>query len=307
MKDDEVYGGGNSYTAEHWQYDPRTGRRWNVDPMAAEFAWQSTYTAFDNNPLINTDPTGMASEVFEGGGGGGGKKDPPQPLPSSGEMAIGAASHLGFAKNNTWLQATAGILDAIPTINTALNTATASLYRFYENPERLLGPVDLAYGVGDIYDQASTTIGKLAERDPYTIANTAAVAVQMAGGMAVGMKGSGPTIKQITSVEVLEIAEAPVTNEIYKRPSNATTTPQRKSVQGQPCVDCGATPPKMIADHKYILVKEWYETGKIDVKRMRSLEAVQPQCSSCSAVQAAYARAYSMRMRQIIQNRTSGN
>src|SRR5690606_18721571 len=35
-KDNEVYGDGNSYTAEFWQYDPRLGRRWNVDPLASD-------------------------------------------------------------------------------------------------------------------------------------------------------------------------------------------------------------------------------------------------------------------------------
>jgi hypothetical protein len=73
-KDDEVYGEGNSYTAEHWQYDPRTGRRWNVDPLTSEFAWQSPYSAFDNKPIIMNDPSGLASEdVNDPTGGDPGK------------------------------------------------------------------------------------------------------------------------------------------------------------------------------------------------------------------------------------------
>lgn len=31
-RSDEVKGEGNSYTAEFWEYDPRIGRRWNLDP-----------------------------------------------------------------------------------------------------------------------------------------------------------------------------------------------------------------------------------------------------------------------------------
>jgi hypothetical protein len=31
-KSDEIKGSGNSYTAEFWEYDPRLGRRWNMDP-----------------------------------------------------------------------------------------------------------------------------------------------------------------------------------------------------------------------------------------------------------------------------------
>ncbi len=57
-KDDEVYGGGNSTTAEFWQYDTRLGRRWNVDPMAHErFEW-SPYNAMRCNPIYNVDATG---------------------------------------------------------------------------------------------------------------------------------------------------------------------------------------------------------------------------------------------------------
>jgi len=66
-KDNEIYGDGNCYTADYWQYDPRLGRRWNVDPMTGSFPHQSPYCAFDNNPIYYTDPTGMAAE---GNGGG---------------------------------------------------------------------------------------------------------------------------------------------------------------------------------------------------------------------------------------------
>jgi RHS repeat-associated protein len=57
-KDNEVSGIGNSYTAEYWQYDPRSGRRWNVDPMAHLRSWISPYNAMQNNPIIRIDPTG---------------------------------------------------------------------------------------------------------------------------------------------------------------------------------------------------------------------------------------------------------
>lgn len=97
--------------------------------------------------------------------------------------------------------------------------------------------------------------------------------------------------------------EAPVTDEIYKRPSNATTPLQRKSVQDQACVDCGSVGQQNVADHKYPLVKEHYETGRIDKKRMRSLDAVQPQCPTCSSKQGAQMSAYSRKMKNIILNR----
>jgi RHS repeat-associated protein len=84
----------------------------------------------------------------------------------------------------------------------------------------------------------------------------------------------------------------------YKRPSGATTVEQRASVQGQPCVDCGAVTSKQVADHKIPLVKEYYETGTIDTTRMHSLDAVQPQCPTCSARQGAEMSKYSKQMKK---------
>jgi RHS repeat-associated protein len=55
-RSDEVKGPGNSYTAEFWEYDPRIGRRWNVDPAGKE--WESPYAAFSNNPISRVDPDG---------------------------------------------------------------------------------------------------------------------------------------------------------------------------------------------------------------------------------------------------------
>ena len=60
MKDDEVSGAGNSYTAEFWQYDGRLGRRWNIDPVVKD--WQSPYATFDNNPIYFSDPSGAVAE-----------------------------------------------------------------------------------------------------------------------------------------------------------------------------------------------------------------------------------------------------
>jgi RHS repeat-associated protein len=84
----------------------------------------------------------------------------------------------------------------------------------------------------------------------------------------------------------------------YKRPNNATTDAQRKSVQGQPCVDCGKKAEKMVADHKKPLVKEYYETGKIDKTRMKEVDAVQPQCPTCSSKQGAEMSKYSKEQKQ---------
>jgi hypothetical protein len=85
----------------------------------------------------------------------------------------------------------------------------------------------------------------------------------------------------------------------YQRPSNATTPEQRASVQGKPCATCGATGQKNVADHKVPLVVEHYTTGKINSQNMRSVEAVQPQCKSCSNQQGGYLSNFSKQMKQL--------
>jgi hypothetical protein len=55
--DNEVSGGGNSYTAEFWQYDSRLGRRWNVDPVLEPST--SDFSCFHNNPVFLIDPNGL--------------------------------------------------------------------------------------------------------------------------------------------------------------------------------------------------------------------------------------------------------
>ena len=56
----------------------------------------------------------------------------------------------------------------------------------------------------------------------------------------------------------------------------------------------------MVADHKKPLVKEYYETGTIDKKKMRSVDAVQPQCPTCSAKQGADMSRYSKEQKKAL-------
>ena len=42
--------------------NPRLGRWKSLDPLMAQFPWQSPYCAFDNNPIFYKDPTGQAAE-----------------------------------------------------------------------------------------------------------------------------------------------------------------------------------------------------------------------------------------------------
>ena len=71
-KVDEIAGNGNHYTAEFWEYDPRTGERWNNDPVVK--AWESPYATFSDNPILNNDPKGDTDgNAASGEGEGGGK------------------------------------------------------------------------------------------------------------------------------------------------------------------------------------------------------------------------------------------
>jgi len=55
-KDDQITNPGNTYTAEHWEYDSRLGRRWNSDPIITSNV--SPYSSFENNPIFLIDPDG---------------------------------------------------------------------------------------------------------------------------------------------------------------------------------------------------------------------------------------------------------
>lgn len=55
-KVDEISGSGNHTTAEFWEYDPRTGKRWNTDPVVEPS--ESPYATNRNNPIANSDPDG---------------------------------------------------------------------------------------------------------------------------------------------------------------------------------------------------------------------------------------------------------
>jgi hypothetical protein len=85
----------------------------------------------------------------------------------------------------------------------------------------------------------------------------------------------------------------------YSRPVGATTPTQRAVVQGQPCVTCGKTAPKQHANHKEPLVREYYRTGSIDQAKMRSLEAVEPHCPTCSAREGGFLSSFSKKMKEM--------
>jgi RHS repeat-associated protein len=56
IKDNEWAGLGNHTSAKFWEYDTRTGRRWNRDPKPQ--MGLSDYSTFLNNPIVFPDPLG---------------------------------------------------------------------------------------------------------------------------------------------------------------------------------------------------------------------------------------------------------
>lgn len=54
-KDKDIFIG--ALSAEFWEYDSRTGRRWETDPIVQE--WESPYACFGNNPIYYSDILGL--------------------------------------------------------------------------------------------------------------------------------------------------------------------------------------------------------------------------------------------------------
>jgi len=63
-KDTEIHA--EIYHAEHWKYDSRVARRWNIDPVFVPF--ESPYATFRNNPILMVDPNGDTPVNTNGGG-----------------------------------------------------------------------------------------------------------------------------------------------------------------------------------------------------------------------------------------------
>jgi LysM repeat protein len=60
MKSNDIAGVGNHNTAEFWEYDPRLGRRWNIDPIVKP--WESGYASLGNSPIMLNDINGLNAE-----------------------------------------------------------------------------------------------------------------------------------------------------------------------------------------------------------------------------------------------------
>ncbi|XZF15204.1 hypothetical protein ACTHGU_03635 [Chitinophagaceae bacterium MMS25-I14] len=60
MKTNEIAGVGNHNMAQFWEYDTRTARRWNVDPVI--HPWESSFSVMESNPIWHNDVLGNTAE-----------------------------------------------------------------------------------------------------------------------------------------------------------------------------------------------------------------------------------------------------
>ncbi|HXH18858.1 MAG TPA: RHS repeat-associated core domain-containing protein [Chitinophagales bacterium] len=58
-KTNEISGEGNHYQFKYREYDPRIGRFWSVDPLAASYPWNSTYAFAENRVIDGIDLEGL--------------------------------------------------------------------------------------------------------------------------------------------------------------------------------------------------------------------------------------------------------
>jgi RHS repeat-associated protein len=256
-------------------YDPVVGRFTSVDAAAEEMRSHCTYNYGLNNPMRFTDPDGNApTDIIIRGAGNSSVTIKTELI----DIEVNAQSlGVNFGGNYTVqgddiLQAgldIVGIFDPTP-ISDGLNTA-------------------LSANKGDWLNAGISALGII----PF------AGDLAKAGKVEKDVKIVTEAVDAVRAESKVAKSEERVVNDVYKRPNNATTKEQRASVQGEACVSCGNKANKMVADHKKPLVQEHYETGTIDKNRMRSKDAVQPQCPTCSAKQGAEMSKYSKQQKKL--------
>jgi RHS repeat-associated protein len=320
-QDTETKGPGNSYYTAARLYDPRVGRWMSPDPAAREQSSQglNVYHYGFNNPVRLVDDDGkwpflatgaVVGAVFAGVYVASAILNDEEIDVATAAGAFGAGFVIGSGA--ALVAAAVPIVAAAPTASAGVALAAAQLG----------GGAVVAETAADIVQLPGALQDAAANPSAATIAGAVITAVDTVSGLplpgsevvtarrgslgASGSRGSRrsqgvasapqpPTSKVGAGVpdSAASHSPPPVITKPYSRPSNATNKAQREAQQGQPCVSCGATTPRQVADHKEPLVKEYYRTGTIDLEKMKSLEAVQPQCPTCSAEQGAEMSRYS--------------
>ena len=253
--------GFNSYNYGARWYDLAVGRFMEVDPISDQFPHVSTYNYAENEPIANIDLWGLQALRYD-------------------------------------------LNSQDPNLKNATPEQKKAFYQGFWEAEIVNSLLDEAPIFGEIKAYVEDGFSGLATGlIPFGRKGKQAVEIvdDYADDIVRKAFQEGGSTKKAAKKDISQELNQPTTTKIYKRPNNATTAAQRRSVQGKPCVDCKATGQKNVADHKYPLVKEHYETGTIDTKQMRSVDAVQPQCPSCSSKQGAEMSKYSREMKKIIK------
>jgi len=185
---------GNSYTAEFWEYDPRIGRRWNLDPRPV--TGLSEYSAFNGNPIMFSDPLGDSV--------GPGVRIPMiDRIPSGGSIKAGIGNFL----YNT-------LAGGANTVTGALNTTADYVSTAYNGGlPGLMNKVDDAYRsvsdfVGGQYSYFANTSGAQIKADtkqffsnPDNYFQAAEQAVLIGGVWKLGLGGSQTQLAKSTATD----------------------------------------------------------------------------------------------------------
>ena len=241
-------------------YQPGTGRFASRDPIGLA-GGINPYSYVDGNPVTFNDPSGLlASRTW-----------------------------------NTGLDYTGKAIDWMGRNSTQI----------LDGGQTLLDLAGLVPGFGEIADGANALI-YWGRGDNLNAGLSAAAMVPFAGWGATAAKVGVKADNAIDAGQAAAKSGVPGTDfipgsnvtEKYARPTDAgPTAAQRESVQGKPCVDCGAVTPNQVADHIDPLVVQHYREGKVDSAAQRQVDAVQPHCPSCSASQGGQLGAFAKRMR----------
>jgi len=313
--DNEVKGSGNQQDYGMRIYDPRLGRFLSVDPLEDEYPWYTPYQFAGNTPIQALDLDGLEPQDFRSNGTTGEKF-------TGGIQQYDYANYKGEISGGNDVPANgikAGVYTIVPTVKpgsndviyyTAWRTKTndyvdengkrqykenqpladwvispEKLKSFTENADRFLLASSMYRNFDRDFALRSSTL-KMIDKD-------------MAGYLVDEWKSalSNPMFYYSLVGSYWAFSRTSAAKSTYARPRDATIPIQRRAIQNMPCVDCGSQQARMYADHKLPLVVEKLTTGTINRTRMQSIDAVQPQCASCSGAQGYELRKWAAKQR----------